>query len=473
MIAETPYSLRGASSHHVREEQFMKKSLTGKEYVYVASMLFGMFFGAGNLIFPVHMGQLAGQNIIPATIGFIITGVGLPLMGVAALGISKCSGLYELSERVSRPYAVLFTCLLYLTIGPFFAIPRCATVSFAVGLDNMLPPENTKLYLMLFSLLFFAAVLFFSLNPGKILVYVGKILNPVFLLFLAVLIVVALLSPAASAFDIEPAEDYASHPFFTGLLEGYNTMDALASLAFGIVVIQVIRSLGVERAEDVSSCTVRAGIFSCLLMALIYLAVTVVGAQSRGLFETSDNGGIALAQIAQHYLGGFGLAILAATVTLACLKTAVGLTTSCAETFVQLFPNAFGYRGWAITFSAASFLIANIGLSAIIEFAVPVLMFLCPLAVVLIVLTLIGKFFENDSRVYRWTIGFTLPASICALLAALPDGVTVTLHLENFNHAVNAYLPLAYLGLGWVCPALIGFAAGFAAYRLGKKRTAA
>lgn len=448
----------------------MKKNLSAKEYVYVASMLFGLFFGAGNLIFPVHMGQLAGRNIIPAVIGFIITGVGLPLMGVAALGVSRCSGLYELSSsRVSHPYAMFFTCVLYLTIGPFFAIPRCATVSFSVGLENILPAGHAKLCLLLFSAAFFAAVLYFSLRPGKILIYVGKVLNPVFLAFLAILVIVALASPPASAFSIEPDGDYVSQPLFTGLLEGYNTMDALASLAFGIVVIQVIRSLGIKRADDVSSCTVRAGIFSCLLMALIYLAVTVVGAQSRGAFETSANGGIALAQIAQYYLGGAGLFVLAATVTLACLKTAVGLTTSCAETFVQLFPKALGYRGWAVLFAAVSFLFANVGLSAIIEYAVPVLMLLCPLAVVLITLTLFGRLFGDDSRVFRWAIGFTIPAAVCGALAALPDGVIAALHLEGFNLAVNTYLPLARLGLGWVCPALVGLAVGLAVHYATKK----
>ena len=301
------------------------------------------------------------------------------------------------------------------------------------------------------------------------LVWVGKVLNPVFLAFLAILVIVALLSPSASAFSVEPDGDYVSQPLFTGLLEGYNTMDALASLAFGIVVIQVIRSLGIKRADDVSSCTVRAGIFSCLLMALIYLAVTVVGAQSRGAFETSANGGIALAQIAQYYLGGAGLFVLAATVTLACLKTAVGLTTSGAETFVQLFPKALGYRGWAVLFAAVSFLFANVGLSAIIEYAVPVLMLLCPLAVVLITLTLFGRLFGDDSRVFRWAIGFTIPAAVCGALAALPDGVIAALHLEGFNLAVNTYLPLARLGLGWVCPALVGLAVGLAVHYATKK----
>ena len=316
----------------------MKQKLSGRDYTYVASMLFGMFFGAGNLIFPVHMGQMAGSNIWPAIIGFCVTGVGLPLLGVAALGISRSGGLFELGSRVGKPYSMFFTCLLYLTIGPFFAIPRCATTSFTVGLEQVLPQGgNMRLCLLAFSAAFFAAALFFSLRPGKILVWVGKVLNPCFLLFLAVLIVSAMLHPTAAVADVVPEGKYAAQPFFTGFLEGYNTMDALASLAFGIIVVQVIRDLGVQEPGAIAGSTVRAGVMSCLLMALIYVAVAIVGAQSRGALPAAANGGVAFAQIARYYLGNIGLIVLAATVTLACLKTAVGLITGCAETFSALF----------------------------------------------------------------------------------------------------------------------------------------
>jgi len=214
----------------------MKQKLSFKEYIYVASMLFGMFFGAGNLIFPVYMGQVAGRNMWAAVLGFLITGVGLPLLGVAALGISRSNGLFDLSHKVGRPYAFFFTCALYLTIGPFFAIPRCATTSFTVGLEQILPHDDKSwLYLLLFSLLFFAVTLVLSLRPGKILTYVGKVLTPCFLVFLAIMVFVTILHPTTSIGAVEPQGAYAAQPFFTGFLEGYNTMDALASLAFGIV----------------------------------------------------------------------------------------------------------------------------------------------------------------------------------------------------------------------------------------------
>ena len=451
----------------------MKQKLSIKEYIYVASMLFGLFFGAGNLIFPIHLGQLAGSHIWSAVAGLLITAVGMPLMSVAALGISRSDGLFALSGKVARPYAYFFTCLLYLTIGPFFAIPRCATTSFTVGLEQVLPEGHARLFLLLFTLLFFVAALLFSLFPGKILTWVGKILNPCFLVFLGILVTVALVRPAAAIGEVAPQGDYAAQPFFAGFLEGYNTMDVLAGLAFGIVVVQVIRGLGVENEDAVAGTTVRAGVFSCLLMGLIYVAVALVGVQSRGVFETSENGGIAFAQIARHYLGYPGLIILAATVTLACLKTAVGLITSCAETFKTMFPKGPSYRVWAIVFSTVSFLFANFGLSTIIEFSIPVLMFLYPLAITLAVLALFGRFFGHDRAMYVSVTAFTLVAAVYDLLRTLPEGLRTACHLDGFLKAVGGVLPLSGLGLGWVCPALLGAVVGLIVHFVRKPKAQA
>ena len=448
----------------------MKKKLSFKEYVYVASMLFGLFFGAGNLIFPIHMGQMAGANVGVSVLGFLVTGVGLPLLGVAALGISRSTGLFDLSSKAGKPYGLFFTCLLYLTIGPFFAIPRCATTSFTVGLEQMLPNNGReRLYLFLFTLAFFATALIFSLFPGKILTVVGKILNPCFLLFLGVLVAVSLISPSAAVSDVAPQGDYVSKPFFTGFLDGYNTMDALAGLAFGIIVVRVISGLGVKEPGAIASNTVRSGIFSCLLMALIYVAVAVVGAQSRGIFETSENGGIAFAQIAQHYLGYAGLFVLAATVTLACLKTSVGLITSCAETFSGIFKKGPSYRVWAIIFSAVSFLFANLGLNSIITYSLPVLMFLYPLAIVLILLALFGKFFGHDRRVYAWTIGFTLLPAVYDGFMTLNANVTI-IDSTVIREITSKYLPFSDLGLGWLCPAAVGFAIGLTMHLVSRRK---
>lgn len=445
----------------------MKRSLNRKETVFVASMLFGMFFGAGNLIFPVSMGQLSGSNMWQAAAGFLITGVGLPLLGVAALGISREDGLMGLSSRVGRRYGKFFTCILYLTIGPFFAIPRCATVAYTVGVERIIPDSMQTAVLAVFSLLFFAAVLFFSLRPGEILTWIGKVLNPLFLLFLGLLVIRALLSPMGSISGAAPEGAYAAGAFYQGFLEGYNTMDALAGLAFGIIVVNVIRDLGVENPGDVAKNTVRSGILSSVLMAVIYVLVTVVGAQSRGVFPPSSNGGEALALIAGHYFGPAGAVILAAAVTLACLKTAVGLITSCGETFQKIFPKGPSYRKWAALFSTLSFLIANLGLDAIVSWSKPVLLFLYPLAITLILLTLFGRLFGNDGRVYRWVTGFTAAAAAVDFINALPGQVLSALRLEKTAEAVRDFLPFAENGFGWICPALLGLVIGifYCAYK--------
>ena len=462
----------------------MKERLTKKENVLIATMLFGLFFGAGNLIFPAYMGQLAGKNMWQAIIGFVITGVGLPLLGIAAMGISRSDGLMELSSKVSRPYSYFFTCALYLTIGPFFAIPRCATPPFTVAVATLMPEgSNQSLALAIFSFVFFAIVLAFSLKPGKILTHVGKILTPIFLVLLAVLVIAALVNPAAAVSALEAQGAYQDQAFFTGFLEGYNTMDALACLAFGIVVINVIRGLGVEKPEHVAMCTVKAGVSSCLIMAVIYLAVTLVGVQCRVIAENAGvvcaNGGEVLSLIAQYYFGDAGVWILAATVTMACLKTSVGLVTSCAETFEQLFPQGPKYKAWAVIFSVVSFAIANLGLSAIIACSVPVLMFLYPLAITLILLGLFGKFFGHSRIVYSTVTGFTFVAALFdfakAMLGAdvLSETMISSLHLRGAVAFAQKALPFFDLGVGWICPALAGLVVGLVWYAIAKNRKAA
>ena len=439
----------------------MQKRLNMKQRILVAATLFGMFFGAGNLIFPVHLGQLAGHNAIPAMIGFIITAVGIPILGVAAIGNTHSDGLQALATKVGKRYGYFFTCLLYLTIGPFFAIPRCATTSFTTGIQPMLGENVSEaLVLLIFSLVFFGLVLFFSLRPGKITVWIGKIINPLFLIFFAILVVAALCNPGASLSSVEPDSTYQSGALFSGFIEGYGTMDAIAGLAFGIVVIDIIRAMGVKEDGAVAKDVLHSGILTGLLMAAIYVATILMGAQSRGLFEISENGGIALAQISNHYLGKAGSIVLAITVTCACLKTSIGLVTSCADAFARMFPRGCSYKVWAVIFTAFSFCISNFGLSKIIEFSLPVLMFLYPLAITLVLLALFGKAFGNCKGVYVWTTAFTLVAAIFDMIGAVSGMIPGNALLSGLTGFAGKVLPLYSLGLGWVCPAAVGFIVG-------------
>ena len=449
------------------------KKLTFKQKLLVAGTLFGMFFGAGNLIFPVHLGQMAGSNVWPAIVGFIITAVGIPIFGVAAIGITHSDGLQALSSKVGKGYGIFFTCLLYLTIGPLFAIPRCATVSFTTGVTPMLGDGSKEwLALLIFSAIFFAFVLFFSLRPGKITLWIGKIINPIFLLFLAVLVIAALTHPSTSVSEVEPAEAYKTGAFFSSFIEGYGTMDAIAGLAFGIVVIDVIRRMGVSDDNAVAYDVLGSGVLTGILMAVIYVVTILMGTQSRGLFETSDNGGIALTQIAGHYFGGVGQIILAITITFACLKTSIGLVTSCSETFVKMTHGKISYPVWAVLFTLFSFAVSNVGLSAIIEYSIPVLMLIYPPAIALIALAFIGKHFQHDRAVYIAVMIGTWAAAIFDCMKTLPAAVQASLHLEPLIAFADRYLPLFEKNLGWLLPALIGFVVGLAIHGSKKKKAA-
>lgn len=438
----------------------MKKGLTLSSYLYIGSMLFGLFFGAGNLIFPVHMGQVAGANVSWATLGFLVTGIGLPFLGVIAIGISKSNGLFDLASRIHPLYGYFMTVALYLTIGPFFALPRLSTVSYEIGLTPYINPEYQTIGLAIFSILFYGAALFLSLKPTKILVYVGKVLNPIFLVFLGVLIVTAFIRPMGGIAEIPVTGNYINEPFVSGFLEGYNTMDALASLAFGIVVVQTIKSLGVTKPSEIAKDTIKSGLISIILMGIIYASLSYLGTMSVGQFPISENGGIALTQISQYYFGSFGSVLLAVIVTIACLKTAIGLITACAETFKEMFPRTISYKAYVVVFSVLTTLVANVGLTNIIAYSLPVLMFLYPLAVTLILLALLSPLFKDRQVVYVTTTLFTLVVSVADLFKALPKNIQDVSGVKAFLAFCTEYLPLFSIGMGWILPATIGFVVG-------------
>ena len=444
------------------------KKLTIKDYLLLGSMLFGMFFGAGNLIFPVYMGQLSGANSIPAIIGFCMTGVGLPLLGIAAIGISKSEGLFYASKKVATWFSYFFTVILYLSIGPLFAIPRTATVSFTTGITPFISADQTQLGLFIYTLIFFALVLLFSLRPSKIMTWIGKYINSIFLVLLFCLLVMAVIKPIGSFTDVQPVDSYVSQPFFTGLLEGYNTMDALASLAFAIVLINAIKEFKIKDAKEIAKITLKSGMVAVALMAVIYFGLTILGAQSVLLQGASENGGVALAILAKHYYGAIGNVLLAGIMIFACLKTAIGLVTSCAETFVEVFPKTVSYRIYAIGFTLVSFLLSNFGLDRILKYSLPALLFLYPITIVFVLLLLVGSFVGENKMIYQSTIIATM---IAAFMDTFSKPSYTFVHSAFTDGLVSLYqkLPMYEIGFSWIIFSVIGFIIGFVLSKTIKK----
>lgn len=428
----------------------MQQKLTFKQLLTIGSMLFGLFFGAGNLIFPLMLGQQSGSNLYPAMIGFIITAVGLPLLGVNALGVTQRRDLYDLSSHIMPKLAKVFTLVLYLTIGPLFAIPRLATVSHEIGVA---PFIDGSLSLFIFSILFFGIVWYFSLSKSNIMNIIGKYFNPAFLILIGILIVLAFLNPMGEAASQTPVAPYDARALTTGLQDGYNTMDAIASLAFGIIVIQAIKQLGIKDTKTISRSVLQAGIVSSLLMVLIYAPLMWMGATQLSQFAPSTNGGEILAKIANHYLSGFGSVMLLITVTVACLKTGIGLITSTAEILQVMYPNKFSYKTAVAVLIFVSVAVANFGLETIISLSLPVLVFIYPFTIVIIILANLAPIFNDHTRVYQWALIATAPFALLDMINATPlatNGI-----FQPILTAATAYVPFFTYGLGWVLPAVI------------------
>lgn len=429
----------------------------------VGLMLFALFFGAGNLIFPAFLGQQAGGNWLSAMSGFLLTGAGLPLLGVIAIGYSGSRDVQDLASRVTPWYGVAFAAVLYLAIGPLFATPRTATVTFEIGVTPFIGPEHKTVALAIFSAFFFGVTYWLSISPGKLVDRIGKVLTPALLATIAVLVGYAAFNPMG---ELQAAQGgFADRPFVTGVLEGYQTMDALASLVFAIIVIDAARALGVRNRAQLLATTTVAGTVAAACLAVVYLLIGYMGATSVAGLGLQENGAAVLSKTAQHYFGMGGNVLLSAIVFLACLSTAVGLIISCSEYFNRLLP-AISYKTFVVIFTLVSMAFANKGLSGIISISVPVLMLLYPLTVVIILLAFLNNWFGGSRVVYVCTIFATLVVGVLDAWKAAFSFAPETAAL------INSIFPLYDIGMGWLLPASIGFVLGLVLKTVaGKKAT--
>ena len=419
-----------------------------KDTLFIGLMLFSMFFGAGNLIFPPFLGVNAGTSYWPAIAGFIVTGVGLPFAVLAAVSLVK-GGVQTIGRRVHPLFSTVFTVVVYLCIGPFLAIPRNANVAFEMGIKPFLGGGHSSLFLFLFTILFFVLVYIVSLNPEKMEKYMGRWITPVLLLSMIVLCIAGFIhlhSPLQ-----KPSADYSQGAFFKGFIEGYSTMDALAALAFGIVILTTIQQKGVKDRKQLTRYTLKSGIVAGAALALVYIALGLIGAKmaSSGTYATGTD---ILTAASTLFLGQQGKWLLGLIFTLACFTTVVGLTSACGQYFSALIPRAT-YKGIIRTVAVVGFLLSNLGLDQILKVSVPFLEMAYPLTIVLIVLTFFHRSFKGSRHVYRGTIFFT---GISAIVSGLKDfGIS----LGALSTALDM-LPLSAYGLGWIVPAIFGVVIG-------------
>ncbi|MGY0373178.1 branched-chain amino acid transport system II carrier protein [Clostridium sp. JNZ J1-5] len=423
------------------------EKLDRKKLLFVSLMIFSMFFGAGNLIFPPQLGQLAGTNMLTAMGGFLISAVGLPILAVAV--VAKAGGLNILASRVHPRFAFAFTVLIYLSIGPFLGIPRAASLAFEMGISPFLSNTigGSRLPLFIYSLVYFGIAFWLCLSPSKLVDRFGKVLTPTLLVLIASIFVFSLFKPIGGF--AAPIGDYAHFPLLKGFLEGYNTMDAIAALNFGIVISIALKEMGVTEEKKIVSNTIKSGAIAGLFLTIIYGMLAYLGAASMTRFGATENGAQTLTNVVFYLFGQKGSVLLGLIFSLACLTTSVGLLTSCSQYFAKLMPKV-SYKAWITILSISSMIFANVGLTQILKFSVPALTAIYPMAIVLMVLALFNNFLKENSYVYLFTM-------ICTSFVSILEA------LGQFGLKVNILnsLPFYSKGLGWIIPAAVGAIAGF------------
>lgn len=426
--------------------------LTFKKNFIIGLMLFALFLGAGNIIFPPKLGQLAGTDLTLAMFGFLITGVGLPLLAI--LAIAHAGGdLRSIANRVHPVFGVVFSLIVYLAIGPFFGIPRTATVSYEIGIIPFLSESfsSDQWPLAIFSILFFLITIGLAMNPAKLVDRIGKFLTPVLFIVIAMLAIKSFTNPIGAINN--PDEAFGAHPFFKSFVEGYLTMDVIAALIFGSVVTTAIYSEGVKTRKGLMKSMAIAGSVAAVGLSFVYISLGYIGATSMEAIGTQENGGIILSLASELLYGSFGPIILAITILFACLTTSVGLVSACAKFFSEIIPN-FSYKTFVVIFSLFSAVVANVGLTQLISLSLPVLLMIYPLAIVLMLLSFIDKAFGRRPIVYALSL---IGTALVSVFDGLAGGGFVIEPAMN----VLAKLPLHEQQIGWLMPAIIGAIIGW------------
>ena len=414
-------------------------------------MTFALFIGAGNIIFPPIVAQQAGEHVWLAAFGFLITAVGLPVITIMAL--SRMQGSIEvISSPLGRFFSLLLTIVCYLSVGPLFATPRTATVSYEIGFAPYFGTSNSSL--LIYSIIYFAFVTAISLYPNKLLDTVGHILAPLKIVALAILGIAAILIP--TGYISPPVHKYVTSPVSEGFVNGYLTMDTLGALVFGIVIIQAIQSRGVTDSKLITKYAIIASLIAGVGLTLVYISLFKLGLGSHEVAANAANGAVILHAYVQHAFGDLGSLFLTGLIFLACMVTAIGLTCACAEYFTEL--TGLPYKLLVFILIGFSLLISNLGLTKLIAFSVPVLSAIYPPAIVVIMMSFFWKYWNKPSVVVSSVTG-----------VAFLFGIIEALKAAGFNEQLPQFinnLPLNEQNLAWLLPSLAVLVIAIAVDRL-------
>ena len=409
-----------------------------KDILLTGFALFAMLFGAGNLIFPPMLGYETSSSWILTMLAFIITGVGFPFLGILSVSIAG-NGIKDFANRVSPTFSTIFAILSILAIGPMLAIPRTGATAYEITF--LYNGMESPIYKYIYLICYFGIVILFSLRANKVIERVGKILTPILLILLFLIIIKGVFFT-----NLSIKHDIYPHAFKRGFLEGYQTMDTIASIAYAGIILKAIKSDRSLTHEQEFLFLIKSGLVAIISLALIYGGFALVGAKMHSVLATDDKIEL-LVKTTSYLLGNYGILVLAICVAGACLTTAIGLVATVGEFFSSI--TSFKYENIVIFTVIISFLLSILGVESIINISVPILVFIYPVMISLILLNLFGKYIKND-YVYKGVVLFT---GIIGLIESLE-----TLGIKNYyTKSVLEILPFSDYGLTWLFPGVVGY----------------
>lgn len=420
------------------------KTIRVKDVFVVGFALFAMFFGAGNLIFPPYLGVVSGSKWWITFLGFLFADAGLSLLVIISL--TKFNGEMDaLFNRVGKRFAAIMGSVIVICIGPLIAVPRTAATTYEVGILPTIGPGFNRI---IFSIIFFAIVLTLTIKPSKVVDIVGQFLTPVLLISLAILIIKGVVSPLGQMSDKVLIEGGL---FSRGIKEGYQTLDSLGAFVFASIIIASLVDRGYKEEKIKIKATIMAGVITAVGMLLVYGGLAYLGATVSSNYGADIDLTTLLVAITYRLMGNTGKILLAIMITLACLTTAIGVTSSCGLFFSRLSKNKFSYKKVVLTVCILSAIVSNFGVTQILKFALPILLVVYPGALTLVVLGLFNEKIKDDI-VFRIAAATSLIFSFIVVVSGLLGNETIP--------NLVAKLPLANLGFEWVVPVAISIVIG-------------
>ena len=424
-------------------------SIKFKDIVVIGFALFAMFFGAGNLIFPPFLGVISGTKWFVSFMAFLFADGGLALLGVIAATGTQ-GDMMAFFGRAGKKLGIVIASLTILCIGPFVAIPRTAATTYEIGI---VPNFGHSLSPIVFAIIFFVIVLVLTIKPSKVVDIIGAFLTPVLLICLAVLIIKGIVSPLGAPLD----RTLVDNVFISGINDGYQTLDGMAGAVFAGIVIASVKQKGYTEKKVLVKATILAGIVAVVGLALVYGGLTYLGATVSPQYYNTVERTTLVISITQAILGGPGKVILGLVVGLACLTTAIGLTSACGNYFSDLTEGKLKYEVIVVVVCVFSAIISNFGVDKIIQIAAPLLYMMYPAVVTLILLGLIHTKIQNKN-VYVLASWVALILGVAHELSTVPLFAKVGV-LASLTEALNK-LPGHSVGFYWIIPVLVAAIVG-------------